>query len=73
MEGRGEIEISLSKMGDGYLLEVADDGVGLPEVFDLESTGTLGLLIVQTLTMQLKGSLGIETENRTIFSIFFKE
>jgi len=73
MEGRGEIGISLSKMGDGYLLEVADDGVGLPEGFDLESTSTLGLLIVQTLTMQLKGSLEIETDNRTIFSIFFKE
>jgi len=73
LERKGEIEINLSKMSEGYLLEVADDGVGLPEGFDLEKTGTLGLLIVQTLTMQLRGSLEIETHNRTSFCISFQE
>ncbi|MCC7559458.1 MAG: PAS domain S-box protein [Methanobacterium sp.] len=73
LDRNGEVEINLSKMSGGYLLEVADDGVGLPEGFDLESTGTLGLLIVQTLTMQLRGSLEIKTADKTCFSLFFKE
>ncbi|MDO5835848.1 MAG: PAS domain S-box protein [Methanobacterium sp.] len=73
MDKKGEIGINLSRISEGYLLEVADDGVGLPEGFDLESTGTLGLLIVQTLTMQLKGSLEIETDNRTSFCLSFQE
>jgi two-component sensor histidine kinase len=52
---------------------VTDDGVGLPEDFDLENTGTLGLLIVQTLSMQLRGSLEIETDKRTSFCLSFQE
>jgi PAS domain S-box-containing protein len=73
LERKGEIEINLSKMSEGYLLEVADDGVGLPEGFDLEKTGTLGLLIVQTLSLQLRGSLEIKTDNRTSFCLSFQE
>lgn len=73
LERKGEIEINLTKMSEGYLLEVADDGVGLPEGFDLEKTGTLGLLIVQTLSLQLRGSLEIKTDNRTSFCLSFQE
>ena len=72
-ETRGIIEISLFTVPEGYLLEVADDGVGLPDNFVLENTNSLGLLIVQTLTMQLKGSLEIEKDNGAIFKLFFSE
>jgi two-component sensor histidine kinase len=58
---------------EGFLLEVADDGVGLPDNFDLEETNSLGLLIVQTLTMQLKGSLEIEQDNGAAFKLVFSD
>ncbi|MDY9924611.1 PAS domain S-box protein [Methanobacterium sp.] len=72
-EKEGVIEINLSTAPEGYFLEVADNGVGLPDNFDLENTNSLGLLIVQTLTMQLKGSLEIEKDEGVIFKLFFSE
>jgi PAS domain S-box-containing protein len=72
-ETKGMIEISLSTVPEGYLLEVADDGMGLPDNFDLEETNSLGLLIVQTLTMQLKGFLEIERDNGATFKLVFSD
>jgi two-component sensor histidine kinase len=42
------------------LIEVTDDGSGLPENFSIDSSTTLGLQIVQTLTTnELAGELKI--------------
>jgi two-component sensor histidine kinase len=52
---------------------VADDGVGIPEGMDFKNTESLGLQIVQTLTLQLKGSLGVENIKGTKFKLVFPE
>ncbi len=72
-EKTGEIKINLSKDQQNYLLEVADDGVGIPEGMDFKNTESLGLQIVQTLTLQLKGSLGVENIKGTKFKLVFPE
>jgi two-component system, sensor histidine kinase PdtaS len=53
---RGRINVDLRRNGgNSFVLEVADDGQGLPPGFDLASTKSLGLNIVQILTKQLAG------------------
>ncbi len=54
----GSIDIRLSENEDCMVIEIADDGVGLPHDFDLASTASLGLQIVQTLVRDdLRGQL----------------
>ena len=44
--------------GNSCTIKVEDDGVGLPENFDLKSNSNLGLQIVRTLAeSELKGTL----------------
>jgi two-component sensor histidine kinase len=59
--------------GNYYLLEVRDDGVGLPEDLDIEHTNTLGLQLVKTLVLQLDGTIKIIRNNGTCFHIIFQE
>jgi two-component sensor histidine kinase len=60
-EFRGEVRVVLSNDGqDGFLkLEVADDGVGLPEHFDpaANSGGSLGMRMILSLAAQLGGQV----------------
>jgi two-component sensor histidine kinase len=54
----GSIDVRLSENDDCMIVEIADDGVGLPYDFDLASTSSLGLQIVQTLVRDdLRGQL----------------
>lgn len=71
MGTEGMIGINLSRVPEGYLLEVSDNGVGLPDNFDIKNTNSLGLQIVQTLTIQLRGSLEIEQEDGVSFKLAF--
>ncbi len=65
----GIIRIKLMKQGDEIILTVADNGKGLPKDFDIGNPPGLGLLLVKTLTQQLKGSLAFERGRANIFSI----
>ncbi|HTY51848.1 MAG TPA: PAS domain S-box protein [Methanomicrobiales archaeon] len=61
--------------GKGILLEISDDGVGLPPGFDLETTGTLGLHLVHGLAVnQLGGTIEMgKAKIGTSFIIRFPE
>ena len=53
--------VTLADRGDELLLEVRDDGCGLPPDFDIERTTSLGLSIVRDLvSTQLDGSMSME-------------
>ncbi len=68
----GSIRIRLASSPGGFAeLTVSDDGIGLPEEADSESTGSLGLTLVRLLTDQLRGTLRIGTDEGTTFSIRF--
>ncbi|MDA8427057.1 MAG: PAS domain-containing protein [Treponema sp.] len=60
-DGRsGSIDITLSAGAERRMrLEYRDDGVGLPESFDGEKDGHLGMDLIDSLVSQLGGSLSI--------------
>jgi PAS domain S-box-containing protein len=61
----GEIKVSLKREDCGmYLLEVSDNGVGLPAGLDPIATHTLGLRLVRSLTGQLSGSFELVAAGR---------
>ncbi|MGB1318060.1 MAG: hypothetical protein ACPG5W_07625, partial [Flavobacteriales bacterium] len=69
-----KIFIEFAKLTDGRLkLIVGDDGIGLPENFDIDTAESLGLQLVTTLITQIGGDLKIEVDGGTKFNILFKE
>ncbi|MDP3066886.1 MAG: histidine kinase dimerization/phosphoacceptor domain -containing protein, partial [Methanobacteriaceae archaeon] len=54
---KGKVSIQLWSQNEKNVLTVADNGVGLPSDFDISKTDSLGLRIVQTLTLQLSGKV----------------
>ncbi|MCP4660843.1 MAG: DUF1638 domain-containing protein [bacterium] len=74
-DGGGEIRIAMHPAGEEELeLVVGDDGVGLPEAIDLQSTATLGLRLVKRLAEdQLGATLGIHRAGGTRFTIRFRQ
>lgn len=65
---RARLRVSLRRAADGsaYVLEVVDNGAGLPEGFSLEAGESLGLALVQTLVRdQLGGSFDLQSTSET--------
>lgn len=56
-----QIEISCRQNGGALTIEIADDGIGLPENFDPTKDGGLGLRIVRSLAAQLGASLRFDS------------
>ena len=54
-------------------LEVNDNGVGIPEGFDISKTTSLGLHLVTILSDQLNGEISLDRNDGTKFKIKFKE
>ena len=74
-DGRaGRLTIEVGPREDGaFSLIVSDDGVGLPEGFDITVTDSLGLQIVVLLVEQLNGSLDVDGREGTRYAIAFRE
>lgn len=73
-DGRGGIiRVSFKRSDDGYLLEISDNGVGLPEDFDPMSTSTMGMQLIRSLSEQMNGDLKIESHGGTRVSIEFRD
>ncbi len=69
----GTIKCELKKQDDGAVLIVEDNGVGMPEDFDLNNTSSMGLMLVRSMVKQLGGSMEIESDNSTRFTITLPE
>ena len=67
----GVINIRLFSEDGKRILSVRDNGIGLPDRFDLKSTNTLGLQMVEMLTKQLDGTMHIAVNNGTDIRISF--
>ncbi len=69
-DGRsGTVRLSLKRNDDRLLLEVADDGVGLPAGFAVGSTAGLGLVLVDMLAAQVDGEFTAESERGARFLV----
>ena len=63
---KGSITVQLARSDDLLVVDVVDDGVGLPPGFSLEQSGGLGLSIVHTLvTSELGGTIELRSDRGT--------
>jgi len=69
----GEISIDLHRDADNrFLLTVSDNGVGLPEGFEIGNSESLGLKLVSVLVKQLGGTIRLGTDGGAEFTISFE-
>ncbi len=73
----GEIRITVKEKSGDVTLTISDNGIGLPENFDLNNETGFGLMLVKMLSEQLEGNFSIKSNNGTIgiltFSVGSKE
>ena len=71
-QGSG-LNIEINRSSKECIIEISDDGVGLPSNFNLNTSSNLGLQIVRTLTEnELKGSIELSsTDTGTIAKLKF--
>jgi len=62
-------EKETTEKGTGYTLIISDDGVGISDNTDLESSDTLGLQLVNILVDQLDGEIKLKRDKGTEFNI----
>lgn len=68
-----KIALSLKKQkGGGLVLNISDNGAGLPESFDIEKPTGLGLKLVNALTAQLDGKLEARSNGGAHFTVSFE-
>ncbi len=66
------IRIEFARCEKEFCLKVQDNGCGLPKNIDTSNTDSLGLHLVNILaTGQLEGSLSVDRENGTLFTVRF--
>jgi two-component sensor histidine kinase len=69
---RGTVRVELHADGDRRVtFAVGDDGVGMPQDFDLKDSSSLGLSLVYTLVEQLEGEIEILRDSGTKFCVTF--
>ncbi|GAC38306.1 sensor histidine kinase [Paraglaciecola psychrophila] len=60
-ERSGNIKVTMRRADKGRMeLKVVDDGIGLPEDFNLHKSATLGMKLIGALTTQLNGEISID-------------
>jgi two-component sensor histidine kinase len=70
----GSIYLNIKRsQDDEILLTIGDDGVGLPEDIDIQSSTSFGIRIIITnlVKMQLRGSVTVNRDNGTQYLISF--
>ncbi len=66
----GMVTVNLYDDGEQITISVDDDGVGLPDDFDLAHTGSLGLQIVRTLAQgDLKGHFELHRRDKGVSAV----
>lgn len=71
---KGEIQVKLAKKEDeSFVLEIRDDGVGIPGQVDLARASTLGFQLIGMLIEQIDGRIKVETQGGVSFAIAFSE
>ncbi|WP_276481587.1 sensor histidine kinase [Paraflavitalea pollutisoli] len=69
---QGIIRVSLKQTDDHHLLlEIADNGTGLPEAININKSDSLGFSLMHGLTRQLEGSLRMENRQGLHITIRF--
>ncbi len=70
-EKDGEIQVKMSETDDNYILQLSDNGKGLPKNFNIKTIGSYGLRIMLLLSKQLKGTFDLKSRNGVHLTIQF--
>jgi PAS domain S-box-containing protein len=70
-EGTATISVVFRHSGCQYVLQISDDGIGLPDDFDPSKSSSMGMEIISILTQQLDGCLHIDGNDGAAFEIAF--
>lgn len=70
---KGKIGLELRQDHDQIILEVKDNGIGLPPNFDPMQVQSLGMELILTLTEQIQGELSITNDEGASFQLTFQE
>jgi len=73
LNGIGVIKIDIRKIDGKFVIDIFDNGTGIREMLDVSNSESLGLQLVETLLMQLDGSIEIDRTNYNHFKISFEE
>jgi two-component sensor histidine kinase len=69
---KGHIDVSLNQRpGHEYLLSVADDGIGLPNGFDIDKNNSLGMSLIKGFSKSLRASIKITSDAGTRIELTF--
>ncbi|MCC5940194.1 MAG: PAS domain S-box protein [Balneolaceae bacterium] len=70
----GIIKVTTKHSGDQITVHISDNGVGLPDNFDMDTSKSLGMSIINILARQLEAEHFITSDkNGTTFTISFKQ
>jgi PAS domain S-box-containing protein len=69
LQQEGNIRIQAQRDSNELSITVTDDGIGLPEYFDLEKSESLGIKLVNTFIEQVSGQINIKSDLGTEFQI----
>lgn len=68
----GVIRVEFGREGDGFLLRVSDNGVGLPAGLEIASVTSLGMQLIQILAEQIGGTVQMSGDRGTSCHVRFK-
>lgn len=71
-ERRLEVVLKQISSNNELILEIKDNGRGLPKTYSLENSKTIGFDLIKGLTRQLKGNLVVKNSNGLTIQIQFK-
>lgn len=66
----GIIDIRLKQQADGISLRVADNGIGIPEDFDMKSSKSLGMYLISSFAKKLNATFDLISRPGTAATIF---
>jgi two-component sensor histidine kinase len=69
---KGEIKINLNKNNGFITLNYLDNGVGFPKNLDFQNTNTMGMQMINGLVNQMNGTIKLNRNPGTQFTIKFK-
>jgi two-component sensor histidine kinase len=77
-ESPGKVDVFFGNVGKKgaeplYMLEVKDNGVGIPATINVESSETLGFQLITMLSDQLSGTLTVDRKEGTKLTLTFTE
>ncbi|MBN1875546.1 MAG: response regulator [Anaerolineae bacterium] len=70
---QGRLAITLQSEDNHYVLTVSDDGIGMPDGWDIQTTTSLGIQIVFAKVRNLKGNIELDRNGGTTWKITFCE